>query len=712
MSMSIADQGAPASNPPRRTSTAVRLSPQFVNRLCARIKSGLEGQEMAGLLFGIAGESLAIVQAFKSFSASQSDEPGATEGERRQRFFKQASAAAQTDPEVSALELIGWYSMRDAGGLHASDVAFHNAHFARPNDAALILKREAPGVALLELYTKAEDAPMSAEAHRWGAVRLPLDAPVIGLVEVAMHRAGEELRRLEGPDSLDRVLARGDRKSKLRTRIPLSILRSRQTGAEENKTATDTVESPARAQIIRRQRAMVPEQRAVSEPTAMMRINAGQPPAVPALFRPEPRRRWMPWIFSVILCALTAGITFAFLVLHGLDSGSGTPRFLQGLLPDAGLQLRAEGQGDRLLLSWNRRNAVVRTAADGVLHIDDGAQHRDVRLDAGQMENGLVLYRPGSNDVTFRLEVHSQQGSTIAATVRVLDGSRREPIDLSRPLQASAAGPASAAPAPVEHSAKPTRKPNAESSPQANAPPERADSAANRVQNATDISVVALPAQPDAARPTSVAGAPDITPGTPPILVQAGSNSTPSQTASTGASISGSAPVLNAAPSVPLDSAASQTASPLPLASADFPPAVSPPADENSKPSNTVPSKAPQSTAAIPVVVTPAKSQATVQPPPLPATLVPPRPLRQVLPDIREIAPILMQVNPRVEVEVEIDAKGRVTGARIISHGKKIKQVLAGAALSAARQWIFEPAKLHGQAVPSTHVIVFEFQSE
>ncbi len=110
--MSVADHRVPASSLPRRIPLGVRLSPQFVNRFCARLqKAGPEQAQTAGLLFGIAGESLVIVQAFRSFSGADSNGL-ALEGPGLEQAFERSFIASQTDPEVSALDVIGWYAMR------------------------------------------------------------------------------------------------------------------------------------------------------------------------------------------------------------------------------------------------------------------------------------------------------------------------------------------------------------------------------------------------------------------------------------------------------------------------------------------------------------------------------------------------------------------------------------------------------------------------
>ncbi len=99
---------------------------------------------------------------------------------------------------------------------------------------------------------------------------------------------------------------------------------------------------------------------------------------------------------------------------------------------DSNLGLRVDSDGDRLSLSWNRRNPLVRSAVGASLVIEDGSQHREVRLDSSQLTNGAVSYKPVSNDVTFRLRVNGKRGSN-ADSMRVLDGTS---FPASKPIAA------------------------------------------------------------------------------------------------------------------------------------------------------------------------------------------------------------------------------------------------------------------------------------
>lgn len=92
-------------------------------------------------------------------------------------------------------------------------------------------------------------------------------------------------------------------------------------------------------------------------------------------------------------------------------------------------------------------------------------------------------------------------------------------------------------------------------------------------------------------------------------------------------------------------------------------------------------------------------------------TYVPPRPLRKVMPDIKLAGNTLAREAGRVEVQVTIDESGRVKDARTVRRNNNTSGLVASAAISAARQWIFQPATLHGEAIPAQHLIVFEFRS-
>ena len=71
----------------------------------------------------------------------------------------------------------------------------------------------------------------------------------------------------------------------------------------------------------------------------------------------------------------------------------------------APLALRFAHHGDAVRLSWDRNAPTVRQAGRGVLWIHDGAAQSKLDLDAQQLAEGSIEYRPRGRDVNFRLEV-------------------------------------------------------------------------------------------------------------------------------------------------------------------------------------------------------------------------------------------------------------------------------------------------------------------
>jgi TonB family protein len=81
---------------------------------------------------------------------------------------------------------------------------------------------------------------------------------------------------------------------------------------------------------------------------------------------------------------------------------------------------------------------------------------------------------------------------------------------------------------------------------------------------------------------------------------------------------------------------------------------------------------------------------------------VPPAPIRTIAP----MKPADADAGTRpVDVKVFIDESGKVSRAQVLTKGSEF----ASAALSAARQWQFTPARKHGKAVASEMVLHFRF---
>lgn len=82
------------------------------------------------------------------------------------------------------------------------------------------------------------------------------------------------------------------------------------------------------------------------------------------------------------------------------------------------------------------------------------------------------------------------------------------------------------------------------------------------------------------------------------------------------------------------------------------------------------------------------------------------------MPDVKSFNYALPVQTGKVEVQVNIDESGHVRNVRPVYDAGKANSLLTNAAMTAARQWIFQPATLHGKAVPAEHRIVFDFQNQ
>lgn len=667
---------------------------------------------ISGLLFGTWQDDLIVVQAFRSLMDS---DISAIEAGRLtvDDAVLELARDSERDPGLAALDVIGWYAFRPLGGLHESDIGFHNRQYPSVPEIGLIVRRAEAGSLLFEFYANGQEGILAETDHRWGVSRFSPGEAVSGAVEIFLHaRTGES--------PFEQSDAARDERSEAHPKNRLSIL---QSGAEAR---TD------------------PNGRSKKNNNGSV-ITAGELPSVPALLAP-PKPARVPWFSSVILFALAASGTFAFFAFRQVPfSGS----FWRALLPDSGLNLRAETEGDHVLLSWNRRNSVVRSASGAILHIFDGSRPRNVHLDAAQVENGAVLYRPNSDDVSFRLEVHGQDGMTITGDLRMLDSrpSNAQPPDLTASNSVEPAAPPAAAPVSDTHDWQPapvTSK--VEVSEPAPPPPETPVPSAHKTFDIsrlkyppipkTNSSPLVLPPAPTiSSAPLAAAPPPSATETAQRKLPLPPPTQPPSASASVAktealqpptAQIAANKPTASPVLSPPTKPA---TQNPTTQIAANKPTTLQTAQTANktglqSTPAAQIPASKPTASPALPPPTKPAQSPATqleanksglnqpaaaVQNAAL-GRYIPPKPTHQVLPDISELHRSVIDSTPQVNVIVTVDKNGHVTRAQVRQSGrKKPAHAIVVAAENAARQWVFEPARLDGQTVASEHSIIFQF---
>ena len=106
-------------------------------------------------------------------------------------------------------------------------------------------------------------------------------------------------------------------------------------------------------------------------------------------------------LFAAVFLTAASG-TFAVAYLRARRSTTmlTVPRIIQEVpVGSPRLGMRAQAQGDALLLSWNADSPALQSASEGLLQIDDGPEHREIALDRGGIASDSMVYRPISDDV-------------------------------------------------------------------------------------------------------------------------------------------------------------------------------------------------------------------------------------------------------------------------------------------------------------------------
>ncbi len=755
--MDVVNESSPAPRL-RRIPFLVRLAPEFLSRLTASASgNGSAFSRMNGLLFGLAETEAVVIQVFRSLSS----QTGGTEPSRTkpslQASFEELIARSKSDPELAGLKLLGWFSGPKPDGLQDEEIAFHDNNFGNLNDLALIIRNEPGGYLSLELYCRSLDGTFSNAQNRWGTVRVssvsPLESPVEVPMRTKIHddlymRAYQFSERDEDDESVSgwkELLAKGTIKAfrrvktskpdeKAESAIPenkpeksaLDNLRGvtsmsqalqyarheggavapaaikeeppepRETVAERKEPvqridAEEPVPTSSRQQpppvapseeglAARDGKQATPQARSESHSQAVpiyapvssqvLGLNSAPTPSAAPPVRtaelvhiPAQGGRRLPWLALGAVFAVSTGGTFGFIYLKDAYANSTLPGFLQAVLPSTGLHLRISGSGERVQLSWNRNTPAAKNGRDGILEIRDGSNRREIRLTAAEIANGSILYLPKTDDVVFRLEIHGAAGqkvseslslpSTLKSTKVVVSQSPKQRTQMRNALPAISSSKSAA------NRPKVTGKKSADPAGITPTTPriQRGPTSDLKSKNQNAIENGRVPASQSARSTIHPAPRNGTAQAHEEELPQPGGRTKP-----------------------PKQDLPGQDGSDRAVASQSLGPDRSKPAQTN------------------PAVTTPLRAYR------------PPRPIKQVLPNVSALPAGMPDAAGEVRVVVRVNELGEVADARIVETNDNVGPDLRTAALTAARQWVFAPASLNGKDVASDHTILFHFR--
>jgi hypothetical protein len=381
------------------------------------------------------------------------------------------------------------------------------------------------------------------------------------------------------------------------------------------------------------------------------------------------RRKLGTWIVTVTLAVLLISAAFSVRSYSSRHSIGPVRSALEYI------QLGVEREGSILRVHWDRNSPTLRNANRAVLHVQDGEAQADRVLTASDLDAGSTTYEPKNSELAFRLDVYSAEpGATGLVQVMNL----LKPADISQP----------APPAPRIQ-------------PQANRAPEVRSPASTRIENFEPIAAQPLTKADVAAKISHVASdSNDV------------SNHETATAAPTAAERIQTKPA--AAPEVSAPTTAEKPSQPQVAAATERAPLTA----STSRPSTTSSSALSNRGPSVSVLAEPvsgSKLAHVVGRIPLFRRLkshdniAAPVPVYQAQPSLK--LPNQQHVTEPVSVDVKVDVaeSGKVRSAEVVQYGEPPNFSLANAALAAARQWTFQPARFEDLPISSEVLLHFRF---
>lgn len=139
---------------------------------------------------------------------------------------------------------------------------------------------------------------------------------------------------------------------------------------------------------------------------------------------------------SAVLLGLAAALLFAAFLTRSAGhttAPSGPTR--QAELEGANISLNVERRNGSAVLTWDRSSHDVQQAESATLVILDSGKRQELHLDRTELETGRIVYVPGSDDVSFRMQLFAPGHSSIESVRSLAGASQTAPAATPAPLQ-------------------------------------------------------------------------------------------------------------------------------------------------------------------------------------------------------------------------------------------------------------------------------------
>ena len=322
------------------------------------------GMEVGGVLYGTHGNRAIRVLGVRSVQCEHAFGPSFRLSDSDRQALRQQLSVAPTDPKLNGLEVVGWFVSHPRAELamQPDDAAIYDQFFNQPYHVTLVIRPGRANTMRAGFFVREDDGTVHSD------------------------------RSYEDFNFPDRLAALFERRPEPRSE-------PRAAGA----SAGQAIEMPIRpAQIPSTVPGRDARLRQLRQPTEAEEQNLvlasdyrsfGEPPPL----SPSSKKGISRFLWGGVI------------VIAALAAYASIKPLSQAARQDP-LGLTVLDKQGQLQIQWNNKSSSIAGAADALLVVIDGTEHKSLALDAKLLNQGSVTYSRITGDVEVRLKVNRGSG--------------------------------------------------------------------------------------------------------------------------------------------------------------------------------------------------------------------------------------------------------------------------------------------------------------